>query len=87
MYKSTSNPCVLLHEPSSRDRRCSPNQKHHVSNTMVHGRVPNTNNRTCTLVAILKKFMVIICGVDKQPGRHAYMEMDAHVSRLSSHIQ
>jgi hypothetical protein len=32
MYNSVSNPNVLMHEPLSRDQRCCPTQKHHVSN-------------------------------------------------------
>lgn len=44
MYKSVSDPSVPLHEPSSRDQRRHPIQKHHVGNLVVRGWVTNADN-------------------------------------------
>jgi hypothetical protein len=44
LYNSVSDFGVPLHEPSSRDQRRRPTQKHHAGNAVVRGRVTNTES-------------------------------------------
>jgi hypothetical protein len=66
MYKSTSHPVVVQHEPSSRNQRRRPTQNHHVSNPVVRGRITNTNKKVMVLllgvivVFILKLMLVVL---------------------------